>query len=62
MCTTTPGLDEYVWTIGAELPALKVFRRGPTTWRRELVIDDLDAVFEASPFAGVEITLRALLE
>lgn len=53
---------EYVWTIDAELPALKVFRRGPTTWRRELVIDDLDTVFEAAPFVGVEITLRALFE
>jgi Uma2 family endonuclease len=53
---------EYVWTIDRALPALKVFRRGPTTWRRELVIDQFDVVFEAEPFPGVELTLDALLE
>jgi Uma2 family endonuclease len=53
---------EYVWTIDPALPALKVFRRGPTTWRRELVIDALDVVFEAQPFPGVALTPDALLE
>ncbi len=53
---------ESVWTIDRALPALKVFRRGPTTWRREPVIDDLDVTFEASPFLGVELTLGMLLE
>jgi Uma2 family endonuclease len=52
---------EYVWTIDPALPALKVFRRGPKTWRRELVIDELDKAFEAPPFVGVELVLGVLL-